>query len=404
MENETSPNSKKQDFFEKLDRRLLLIAGSIIGFFLVLVVGIVVGITYPSWYQSLPFKNSIPVALRPSQSEKVSTTTNSKGQTVVRTVEESTIIDVVDKTSPAVVSVVAKTVSFDPTRGSVSDQQGIGTGFIIEDTGLIITNNHVVCDNELSYAVVTKDNKTYNVKKIDFDPANDIAILKIDAKDLPKLEFGDSDPTVLKPGQRVIAIGNALGQFQNTVTVGVISGLGRGVTAAGSGCNGQSSETLQNVIQTDAALNPGNSGGPLLDLTGKVIGVNFATSSSAQNIGFVIPINRVKEIIAQYKKDGRIVKPYIGVAYQTIDSALAQIQGVKPGAFVRRVVAGSPADKAGVETGDIITKMNSQELNDQNDLVSILNTLKVGQKIAIEVYRDGKTVKLNLTLEEAPAN
>ena len=159
---------------------------------------------------------------------------------------------------------------------------------------------------------------------------------------------------------------------------------------------------MQNVIQTDAALNPGNSGGPLLDLSGKVIGVNFATSGSAQNIGFVIPINRVKEIIAQYKKDGRIVKPYIGVAYQTIDKALAEIQGISPGAFVKRVVSGSPADKAGIEAGDIITKLNGQALNDENDLVSILNILKVGQKVAVEVYRDEKTVKLTVTLEENP--
>lgn len=402
MEKETSPNPTKPDIFEKIDKKLLLLASIVLGFFIILIVGIVVGITYPAWYQSLPFKDAIPEAFRPKQISQTSNVTNSKGETVIRTVEESTVIDVVDKTSAGVVSIVAKTVSFDPTRGSVNDQQGIGTGFIIEENGLIITNNHVVCQNDLSYAVVTKDNKTFNVKKIDFDPANDIAILKIDAKDLPKLDLGDSDPTLLKPGQKVIAIGNALGQFQNTVTVGVISGLGRGVTAAGSGCNGQTSETLQNVIQTDAALNPGNSGGPLLDLSGKVIGVNFATSGSAQNIGFVIPINRVKEIIAQYKKDGRIVKPYIGVAYQTIDKALAEIQGISPGAFVKRVVSGSPADKAGIEAGDIITKLNGQALNDENDLVSILNILKVGQKVAVEVYRDNKTVKLTVTLEENP--
>ncbi len=403
MEKVTSPNSTNTDLFEKIDKKMLLIAGSVFGFFLLLIFGVIVGVTYPSWYQSLPFKDSIPQAFRPSVLQK-STVTNSKGDTVVRTVEESTVIDVVDKTSPAVVSIVAKTVSFDPNRGSVNDQQGIGTGFIIESDGMIRTNNHVVCQTDLSYAVVTKDNKTYNVKKIDLDPANDIAILKIDAKDLPKLELGDSDPTLLKPGQKVIAIGNALGQFQNTVTVGVISGLGRGVTAAGSGCNGQNSETLQNVIQTDAALNPGNSGGPLLDLSGNVVGVNFATSQSAQNIGFVIPINRVKEIIAQYKKDGKIVKPYIGIQYQTISSAVANIQGVPEGAFVRRVIPGSPADDAGIEAGDIITKVNGQAINENSDLVSVLNTLKVGQKIPVEVYRDGKTVKLNVTLSEAPGN
>lgn len=404
MEKITSPNSTRPDIFEKIDKKLLLIAGSILGVLLLFIVGVIIGVTYPTWYQSLPFKDVIPAAFRPVQPNQVPTVTTSNGQTIVRTVEESTVIDVVSKASPAVVSVVAKTVSFDPTKGSVSDQQGIGTGFIIDPNGLIITNNHVVCDRTLSYSVVTKDNKTYDVKKIDFDPANDIAILKINATNLPTLTLGDSDPSLLKPGQQVIAIGNALGQFQNTVTVGVISGLGRGVTAAGSGCNGQSRETLQNVIQTDAALNPGNSGGPLLDLSGNVIGVNFATSSSAQNIGFVIPINRVKEIIDQYKQNGRIIKPYIGVGFQTIDSALAQIQGVPQGAFVRQVVSGSPADRAGIQTGDIITKLNGQALNDTNDLVSILNTLKIGQKVSVEVYRDGKTITLNITLVEAPSN
>lgn len=403
MENITDPSPKPIDIFSKIDRKLILFAGSVLSGFVILIFGVIIGITYPTWYQSLPFKNSLPKALKPSNDNN-QTVINSKGGTVIRTVEESAIIDVVAKTSPAVVSIVAKTVSFDPSRGSVNDQQGIGTGFVIEDNGLIITNNHVVCNNDISYAVVTKDNKTYDVKKIDFDPANDIAILKINAKNLAKLDLGDSDPVLLKPGQKVIAIGNALGQFQNTVTVGVISGLGRGITAAGSGCNGQSSETLQNVIQTDAALNPGNSGGPLLDLSGKVIGVNFATSGSAQNIGFVIPINRVKEVINQYKKDGRIIKPYLGVVYQMIDSAVAKIQGVPEGAFVRRVVIDSPADQGGIEAGDIIVKINNEKVTTDNDLVSILNNLKVGQKVPVEVNRDGKTVKLNVTLKENPGN
>lgn len=403
MENSTDPNLKQNDIFSKIDRKLLLFAGSIIGVFVILILGIIIGITYPTWYQNLPFKDFLPAAFKPTQVGS-STITDSKGKTIVRTVEESAVIDVVDKTSAAVVSIVAKTVSFDPDRGSVADQQGIGTGFIIEANGLVITNNHVVCQSDLEYAVVTKDNKSYDVKKVDLDPANDIAILKIETKDLPKLELGDSDPTVLKPGQKVIAIGNALGQFQNSVTVGVISGLGRGITAAGSGCSGQARETLQNVLQTDAALNPGNSGGPLLDLSGKVVGVNFAISGSGENIGFVIPINRVKEIIAQYKKDGRIIKPYLGVSYQIIDSAVAKIQNVPEGAFVRRVVIGSPADKGGIEAGDIITKINDEKVNEANDLVSILNSLKVGQKIPVEIYRDGKTSKLNITLAENPAN
>lgn len=388
--------------FIRENRRISFLAAAGVGVFLALVIGLIIGISYPSWYQSLPFKDSLPTWLQPLGGSR----TIISGERVVQTVEESAVIDVVDKASPAVVSIVAKTVSFDPDRGSVSDQEGIGTGFLIGDyqgKTLVITNNHVVCETSIEYAVVTKNQKTFNVTKVDLDPANDIAILQIDTKDLPELGFGDSDPNVLKPGQKVIAIGNALGQFQNSVTVGVVSGVGRGITAGGSACGGQlARETLQNVIQTDAALNPGNSGGPLLDLAGKVVGVNFAVSTNAQNIGFVIPINRVKAILEQYKKDGRIIKPYLGVVYQIIDSAVAQVQDIPEGAFVRRVVAGSPAAKAGIEPGDIVTKMNGESLNEENDLVSVLNKLRVGQKIEIEIYRDGETRKVSATLGENP--
>ncbi len=394
-----SDNPKKEDFFQKLDKRLIYFVASVAGILIVLVIGIMIGVSYPSWYQSLPFKNSLPGFLKPLAAD---TTTQENGKTVVRTVEESSIINVVDKASPAVVSIVAKTVSFDPTRGSVTDQQGIGTGFIIQNDGLIITNNHVVCDSSVDYAVVTKDQKTYDVKKISLDPADDFAILKIDAKNLTALNLGDSDPSVLKTGQKVIAIGNALGQFQNTVTVGVVSGMGRGITAGGGGCTNSGQETLQNVIQTDAALNPGNSGGPLLDLSGNVVGINFATSTDAQNIGFVIPINRVKKVLDQYKQTGKIIKPYLGVGYQMIDSAIARVQNVPEGAFVRQVVSGSPADDAGIQVGDIITKLADKEVNSSNDLVSTLNSLSVGQKVNVEVYRNNKTEKLSLTLAENP--
>lgn len=386
--------------YERINKKILFIVGTAVAVLLALIVGLIVGVSYPSWFQSLPFKDNLPRFLRPQTTESIKF-----GEKIVRTVEESAIIDVVEKSSASVVSIVAKTVSFDPDRGSVSDQQGIGTGFIVDSNGIIVTNNHVVCDNQYEYAVVTKDQKTYTVKQIDLDPANDIAILRVEAKNLKALEFGSSDPSLLKPGQRVIAIGNALGQFQNSVTVGVVSGLGRGITAGGGSCVNQSGrETLQNVIQTDAALNPGNSGGPLLDLSGKVVGVNFAVSTNAQNIGFVIPIDRVKVILDQYKKDGRIIKPYLGIAYQIIDSAVARVQDVPEGAFVRRVVSGSPADKAGIQAGDIITKLNGEGVNENNDVVSILNNLKVGQKISIELVRDKKTLKLTATLTENTTN
>jgi S1-C subfamily serine protease len=379
-----------------------LLAAILGGFLLLFLLLFIATISYPTWYQNLPFRESLPDFLKPaSYTERIL----NEGGTTIRTVEESAVIEVVDKTSPAVVSIVAKTVSFDPDRGAVTDQQGIGTGFIIESDGLIVTNNHVVCTEGVDYAVVTKDNKTFDVKKIDLDPANDIALIRIDTKGLPFLELGDSNIEVLKAGQKVIAIGNALGQFQNSVTVGVLSGLGRGITAGSTGCaNQQGRETIQNVMQTDAALNPGNSGGPLLDLSGKVIGVNFAVSGGGENLGFVIPINRVKDVIAQYKKDGRIIKPYLGVVYQTIDQDIASVQKVPQGAFVRRVVSGSPAAKANIQAGDIITEIDGQKLGESNDLVSVLNTLKAGQKVDIKVYRDNKTVQLSATLAEAPSD
>jgi len=370
-----------------------LIAGFIITVFLAGFIGSVIGATYPNWANKLSF---LPEFLKPKQTgiEKVS----QGGTEVVRTVEESAVIDAVAKASPAVVSIVAKTVSLDPMRGVIQSQQGIGTGFIVRADGIILTNSHVVSDQSITYTVVTKDKKTYEVKKIDRDPSIDFAVLKIDAKDLPIVELGDSD--ALKVGQKVIAIGNALGRFDNTVTVGVVSGIGRGVTASDS--LGVSQETLENVIQTDAALNPGNSGGPLLDLGAKVIGINFATTVSAENIGFVIPINHIKNVLEQYYAAGKIIRPYLGIAYVMVDEGTSALQGIPQGAFVRRVVAGSPADKAGLEAADVITKFGSFELKDGTSLASTLGNFKAGDKVDLEVSRDGKKINLKATLAESP--
>ena len=354
-------------------------------------IGSAVGVTYPSWVDKLTF---LPESWRQASGlQKVT----QGGKEVVRTVEESAVIDAVDKASPAVVSIVAKTVSFGPT-GIVRDQQGIGTGFIVKSDGVILTNSHVVEDTSIAYNVVTADNKTYPVKKIDRDPSIDFAILKIDAKDLTTVELGDSDS--IKVGQKVVAIGNALGKFGNTVTVGVVSGVGRGVTASSS--FGLSEETLDNVIQTDAALNPGNSGGPLLDLSASVIGINFATTTGAENIGFVIPINRVKSLLDQYLSLGRIVRPYLGIEYRTIDAATASLQNVPEGTFVRGVASSSPAAKAGLAAGDIITKFGSIALKGENTLRSAISKYKVGDNVELQVWRDGKTLKLKATLAEFP--
>src|SRR3990167_6148639 len=352
--------------------------------------GVIIGLTYPNWANNLAF---LPDFLKPKSTSEEEAKEREKA---VRTVEEAAVIDAVEKSSPAVVSIVAAKVSLDPSTGVVQDQQGIGTGFIIRSNGVILTASHVVEDKTINYKVVTRDDKTYDVKQIDLDPSIDFAVLKIEASGLPTINLGDSQ--ALKVGQKVIAIGNALGRFENTVTVGVVSGIGRGVDPSSSA--GILQGTLENVIQTDAALNPGNSGGPLLDLSGQVVGINFATAD-AQNIGFVIPINRVKPILDQYKKQGRIIKPFLGVRYRLIEPKEAAARGVPEGAFVSSVVAGSPADEAGVEAGDIITKVAGKKITLSNDLVSVLNDLTVGQSIEVEINRAGKTIKLKATLKEA---
>ena len=355
----------------------------------------VVGATYPSWYQKLPFKEMVPEFLRPSGLDFQFLTGD---QRVIRTVEESAVIDVVAKASPAVVSIVASTVSLDPAQGVTRSQQGIGTGFIVRSDGIILTASHVVINRSINYKVVTSDEKTYEVKKIDVDPSLDFAILKIEAQNLPTLTLGDSG--AVKVGQEVVAIGNALGKFTNSVTRGIVSGIGRGVTT--SNAAGVSQETLENVIQTDAALNPGNSGGPLLDLGGGVVGINFATTVGAENIGFVIPINSVRSVLEEYYSQGRIIRPFLGISYVMIDKSTSLLQGIPQGAFVRTVMVGSPAEKSKLEPGDIVIKFGGFQLNEENTLASAISKFKVGDTVDLEIWRDGKTIKTKASLAEAP--
>lgn len=355
------------------------------------VVGASLVITFPTWSKNIP-ERFLPTNFKtPAILEQQDT------ERRIVTEEESAIIDVVDKASPAVVSIVTKSVEFDNFSGPVSDQRGIGTGFIIKSNGVILTNNHVVSDEGTDYLIVTKDERTFPVEKINRDPSNDLAILTVRADNLPTLELADS--TKIKVGQKVVAIGNALGRFSNTVTTGIISGIGRGVTA--SDPVGLKSETLEGALQTDAALNPGNSGGPLLDLEGRVIGVNFAITEGAQNIGFVIPINIAKPIIDGFLKEGRIVKPFLGVGYRMIDASIARLRNLPEGAFVQSIVRGSPADKAGVKTGDIITSIGGNKINELNPLSREVSKRKVGETVEIVVSRDNSTTTIKVTLEEA---
>lgn len=311
--------------------------------------------------------------------------------------EESAVIDVVEKASPAVVSIVARQVIFSPFSGPSAEESSIGTGFIIDSDGLILTNKHVVARASARYRVVLKDGTDYEVKKIHRDPFIDLAILEINASGLPTLELGDS--STLKVGQTAIAIGNALGRFTNTVTVGVISGIGRGVTAS-SGL-GQS-EVLDDVIQTDAALNPGNSGGPLLNLSGQVIGINVATTEGAENIGFSIPVNAVKPVLAEFKAKGRIVRPFLGVEYVIITEDLSVLRKLPEGAFIQRVVPGTPAEAAGLKAGDIIIKVNGEEISERYTLAEVIRSHKVGDKLKLTIDRNGEQLEFSATLGEAP--
>jgi len=321
--------------------------------------------------------------------------------------EESVVIKVAEDVSPSVVTVSVETperriLEFSPFGGFTQRIQGgepqdIGTGFIVSSDGLIVTNKHVVSATNASYKVVSKDNKEYEVKEISRDPSNDIAILKIEATGLKPVELGDSSN--LKAGQFVIAIGTALGEFRHTVTTGVISGLGRGITA-GSVFEGYV-ERLDDVIQTDAAINPGNSGGPLLNSAGQVIGVNVAVAQGAQNIGFAIPINIVKEALNIFRTTGKFpAKPYLGVQYQMISQQAAVLNKVPQGAYVVSVIAGSPAESAGIKVNDIIKKFDGQELTEEDTLADAIKKKSPGEKVELEIWREGETLKLTVTLSE----
>ncbi len=321
--------------------------------------------------------------------------------------QTSATIDVAKKVSPSVVSITSQSTGFS-FFGTSQTSQGAGTGIIVESDGLILTNSHVVPSTASTFSVFTSDGKEYkNAKVIARDASNDIAFLRIDAKGLKAAELGDSSGVPV--GSAVLAIGNALGQYQNTVTQGIISGIGRPVSAGDQ--QGQDVEQLQNLFQTDAAINPGNSGGPLVDLTGKVIGINTAVAGNAQNIGFAIPINQAKNELATVKTQGKIIKPYLGVRYIPVTKEFASSNNlaVTKGAYISGnqgapgIVAGSPADRAGLKEGDIITKIGNKEINETSSLSSIIGEYKVGDKVKLTLVRDGKEQTTEIELAEAPA-
>ncbi len=351
--------------------------------------------------------------------------------------EENMVPDLVEKKSPGVVSIViSKDVPkiknsfgnsspfgmfpfFDPfgsiqqqspqgTNSSGTEKQkvGSGSGFLITADGMIVTNKHVVADEQADYTVIDSNAKEYPAKVLARDPVNDIAIIKIEGKDFPALNLGDSDK--VRVGETVIAMGNPLGEFANSVSRGIVSGLKRNFDAS-SGFGGDS-ERLTDIIQIDAAINPGNSGGPLFNLAGEVIGVNVAMAQGAQSIGFSLPINQVKHITDQVRATGKISTPYLGIRSIVLTSDI-QKQNILPfdyGALVLRgqtptdfaVIPGSPADKSGIVENDIILEVSGTKVDVNHPLTSFMARYNVGDVITLRVWHKGETKDIKVKLEE----
>jgi len=282
---------------------------------------------------------------------------------------------------------------------------GGGSGFIVSPNGYIITCNHVVGDPEADYTVIVDPEHKYQAKILAKDPLIDIAILKIEGKDFPFLEMGDSNKIQL--GETVIAIGNPLGEFEDTISAGIVSGLSRKITAYGG--LPFKATSLRGLIQTDAAINPGNSGGPLVNIEGKAIGVNTAIVMGAQNIGFAIPINYAKRTLEEVMKYGKIKRPFLGIRYIILNKSIARANKlpVDYGALIVRESLGEPpvikdsaADKAGLKEYDIILEIDRKKITEENPLVDILKNYKVGDEISLKVLREGKELELKTKLGE----
>lgn len=339
--------------------------------------------------------------------------------------EQSNVINAVEKANPAVVSIVITkdvptyeqyyqnfggfSIPQQKQNGTEKQQIGGGSGFFVTANGYIITNNHVVEDTTAEYTVITSDNTKYTAKVLAKDSTMDVAVIKIEGKGFKFLTFANSDN--LKLGQTAIAIGNALAQYQNSISMGIISGLSRLITA---GNTTGASEQLSNVIQTDAAINPGNSGGPLLDINGNVIGVNVAVENGANSIGFALPSNMVKSIADSVIKNGEIVRPYLGVRYVQINNAYKKSNNltVDYGALVLRgatptelaVIPGSPADKAGIVENDIILEVDGTKINENKSLISIIRQKQIDQTVTLKILSKGTEKEVKVKLEKAPKN
>ena len=335
-------------------------------------------------------------ALAPNSTPALSS--GKDGNTSV-TQQESTIASVAEKVNPSVVSIVGTTQSqsyYNTTTGEAA-----GAGIIVSTDGYIMTNNHVI-DGSTNISVVDSNGDKYtNVTVVGSDPLNDIAFLKINAnKTFTAAELGNS--STVRIGQQVVAIGNALGQYSNTVTSGIISGTGRPVTAGSEGSN--NTENLTDLIQTDASINPGNSGGPLLNMSGQVIGINTAIAQDANGIGFAIPINSTKGVLAGVLANGKVSRAYLGVNYVTVTPDVAQQYKlpVNQGAYIyassgNPVASGSPAAAAGLQSGDIITKVNDTTIGEAGSLSTLIGEYRPGDKATLTYLRGGQTHTVDVT-------
>ncbi len=416
MQEETTQSQQKTSFFTSR----FWLAVSINVLITLIILGIVAGVLYA--YRA-KIANYIHPALTPLADAQA---------------HDQAVITAVQKANPAVVSIIiTKEVPVmkeyvqneqipDPfgmlggggmsiqvphyvQQGTQEQEVGGGSGFFVSADGFIVTNDHVVSDSSADYTVYTNDGQSHPAKVVAQDSTDDIAIVKIDGTGYPFLTFDDSSQLVL--GQSVIAIGNALGEFRNTVSTGVVSGLSRSITAGDS--IGGGTEALNEVIQTDAAINPGNSGGPLLDLLGNVIGVNVAVAEDSQSIGFALPGNIVKEAVTSVKATGSISFPYMGVLYVPITPALAKSKNlaVDYGELVSvggngepAVVAGSPAAKAGLMAGDIILSFDGTKLTSDVSMTDLVRAHAIGDTVTLVILHNKQKKTVTLVLAKKTAS